>query len=232
MSDFEAIWRARFSSSSERELGEAALEFLQGISEATVDGMSTQAVEAWTRHALDRLQRCATEAQQCAILSGCACSYPVEMLDAARLAYRTTGDLRESHRILKGQFEQFLRQDLALQNSQVQWILARGWGLAGVLQADRIVATKIPKSVNLAAYLEEPNRRRRRELYCHCPRLRHMVEAGRHMPLVYCNCGAGFYKGIWEYILSQSLQVRVLCSVLAGDDVCQVEVLLPPTPLS
>lgn len=230
MSEFEAAWRARFSSSSERELGEAAPEFLQGISEATVDGMSTQAVEAWTRHALDRLQRCATETQQCAILSGCTCSYPVEMLDAARLAYRTTGDLRESHRILKGQFEQFLREDLALDNLQAQWVLARGWGLSGVLHADRIVVTKIPKSANLAAYLEEPNQKRRRGLYCHCPRLRHVVEADRRIPLVYCNCGAGFYKGIWEYILSQSLQVRVLSSVLAGDDVCQVEVLLP-TPL-
>jgi len=46
-------------------------------------------------------------------------------------------------------------------------------------------------------------------------------------PPVYCYCGAGFYKGIWEEILQQPVEVQVLESVLKGDKVCKIAVHLP-----
>jgi predicted hydrocarbon binding protein len=41
---------------------------------------------------------------------------------------------------------------------------------------------------------------------------------------VYCQCGAGFYRGIWETILERPVRVEVLESVLSGGDVCRVAV--------
>jgi predicted hydrocarbon binding protein len=43
----------------------------------------------------------------------------------------------------------------------------------------------------------------------------------------YCYCGAGFYKGIWEEITQQNVEVELLESVLQGDDVCKIAIHLP-----
>jgi hypothetical protein len=58
-------------------------------------------------------------------------------------------------------------------------------------------------------------------LYCHCPRIRAALHSVEHMPSLYCYCGAGFYKAIWEEILQRPIQVDVLESVLDGDEVCR-----------
>jgi predicted hydrocarbon binding protein len=53
------------------------------------------------------------------------------------------------------------------------------------------------------------------------------MEGGEPIPVTYCYCGAGFYKGIWEYILQRPVRVEVRESVLKGDDVCRIIVHLP-----
>jgi len=47
------------------------------------------------------------------------------------------------------------------------------------------------------------------------------------LPLEYCYCGAGFYKGIWETILREPVRVEVLESVMHGGDVCKIAIHLP-----
>jgi predicted hydrocarbon binding protein len=47
------------------------------------------------------------------------------------------------------------------------------------------------------------------------------------LPEDYCYCGAGFYKGIWEEILGEPVEVEVLESVLQGGDVCRIAIHLP-----
>ena len=46
-------------------------------------------------------------------------------------------------------------------------------------------------------------------------------------PELFCYCGAGFYKGIWEEIIQEEVKVEVLESVLKGDDVCKIAIYLP-----
>ena len=67
----------------------------------------------------------------------------------------------------------------------------------------------------------------KRKLYCHCPRVRDMVDEDPRLPKTYCYCGAGFYQGIWETILDQPVKVEVLKSVMVGDEVCQIAIHLP-----
>lgn len=100
-------------------------------------------------------------------------------------------------------------------------------GLAGVKKGDTIIATKIPKSGYLAEYMKETDPKKKRQLYCHCPRVRDVLKIKETISPTYCYCGAGFYKGIWEKILQKPVEVELLKSVLKGDDVCRIAVYLP-----
>jgi len=161
-------------------------------------------------------------------MTGCACQYPRSQLQAIREAYAESGDVGLAHQMLQAQFESFLERDLELSPEMIRDIVARGWGAAGVRQGkDTIVATKIPKSGYLLAYMQETDPQKKRQLYCHCPRIRDVLKTSDMISATYCYCGAGFYKGIWEEILQQPVQVQVLESVLDGGDVCKIAVRLP-----
>jgi len=72
--------------------------------------------------------------------------------------------------------------------------------------------------------MNEPDPEKKRALYCHCPRIRDVLKTSQTIPPIYCYCGAGFYKGMWEEILQEPVEVELLESVLKGDDVCKVAV--------
>ena len=138
--------------------------------------------------------------------------------------YEETGDIDKVHGMLRDKFESFLRDTMGLDEEIIRTVMDRGWGLAGIKQGDTIIATKIPKSGNLEAYLQETDPEKRRRLYCHCPRIREVLTSSEPFPAVYCYCGAGFYKGIWEEILQRSVTVEVLESVLAGHQACKIAI--------
>ena len=47
--------------------------------------------------------------------------------------------------------------------------------------------------------------RERRAAVCYCPLVR---QAEGKVPGIYCNCGAGWTKGIWEFILERPVRDR------------------------
>jgi len=76
--------------------------------------------------------------------------------------------------------------------------------------------------------MKETDPERKRALYCHCPRVRDVLKTSdTRLSTTYCYCGAGFYKGIWEEILQKLVKVKVLETVMKGDDVCKIAVYLP-----
>jgi hypothetical protein len=158
---------------------------------------------------------------------GCACQYPKSELADVRQAYLVSGDLGVAHQMLQERFEAFLRDSLQLEEELIAEVVRRGWGLAGVRQGRTIIATKIPKSQYLAAYLAEPDPEKRRQTYCHCPRIRDVLQSSGSLPATYCYCGAGYYKGIWEGIVQAPVEVELLESVLDGGEVCKVAIHLP-----
>jgi hypothetical protein len=115
---------------------------------------------------------------------------------------------------------------LGLSEEEVAGIKERGWGVAGVRRGDVILATKMP--FDWFAYWAEDDPDLKRFHYCHCPRVRGIIKKG-DPPLnkLYCYCGAGFYKGIWEYILGEPVEVEVLETVMRGDEVCRIAIRLP-----
>ncbi len=160
-------------------------------------------------------------------MTGCACQYPKSDLQAMRKAYEDTKDAGVAHQMLQEQFESFLRNTLELSEELVEEMVSKGWGVAGNKQGSTVIATKIPKSGFLVEYMKETDPEKKRQYYCHCPRVRDVLETMETISPTYCYCGAGFYKGIWEEILQEPVDVEVLASVLAGDDVCTIAVYLP-----
>ena len=203
VADFERAWMGKLADSLERVADAAARGQVMQGSEGLNDASPRDEVVAWTREAMGRLEALTTEQQQRDIMAGCACRYAVERLQTIREAYANNEDLTQAHAMLQEQFVGFLRRQVGLEEELVQEVLRRGWGVAGVLEGDTVIATKIPKSGNLREYLLGNDDGQKRELYCHCPRVREMLAAGETL----CT-GPGFldteiaYAAVWYLPLS------------------------------
>jgi hypothetical protein len=228
--DFERYWLNKLAGCLEAAAGEQVRRAVMAGSEGLSDATPREDVVAWSQGAMDRLDGLVDQGAARAILAGCACQYPKEALQDVREVYEATGDLDRVHGMLQARFESLLADTLQLEPGIVEEVVRRGWGLAGVRQGERtIIATKIPKSGFLVEYLNETDPELRRQYYCHCPRVRDALKSGQRLSATYCYCGAGYYKGIWEEILQQPVEVELLESVLQGDEVCKIAVHLPVT---
>jgi hypothetical protein len=225
--DFERAWLAKFSSGLEEVAGEEIRKQVMAGSEGLSALSDRDQVIDWSRQAMARLDALVDPQGRKEIMTGCACQYPKSQLQGIKRTFADTQDLDLAHRMLQEQFEAFLVDTLQLSDELVQEIVARGWGAAGVKDGNTIVATKIPKSGFLVEYMNEPDPEVKRQHYCHCPRVRDALKTQDTISATYCYCGAGFYKGIWEEILGEPVEVELLQSVLRGDDVCQIAIELP-----
>jgi hypothetical protein len=225
--DFERAWLAKFSRCLDEIAGEKIRQQVMRGNEELSSSSSRQEVISWSQRAMQRLDSLVDEKQAQEIMAGCACQYPKSALQEIRRKYEATGGIGLVHQMLQAQFESLLRDSLKLSDELVEEIVSRGWGSAGVKQGNTIIATKIPKSGHLIAYMNETDPEKKRQYYCHCPRIREVLKTSETLSPTYCYCGAGFYKGIWEEILQRPVQVQVLESVLQGDQVCKIAVHLP-----
>lgn len=225
--DFETQWQAKLEQAlSERAPDAGRAQILSGGQDLSDQSPARDRL-AWTCQALERLgEEVDLETRQ-QILADCHCSYPLRDLLEVKMTYRVSGDIDRVLLMLGEQFESFLREGLQLEEGLVSTIIERGWGLAGRREGKTILATKIPKSGFIREYFQERDPQKKRQLYCHCPRVRDAVGAEPGLPIEYCSCGAGFYQGIWQEILGQPVQVEILESVLQGDDVCTIKIHLP-----
>ncbi|MBN2226107.1 MAG: hypothetical protein JW763_01955 [candidate division Zixibacteria bacterium] len=57
---------------------------------------------------------------------------------------------------------------------------------------------------------------------CYCP----IRSAGYTQTPVFCNCTKGFSKEFFERILGKTVEVELLKTIAAGDDVCQIKMTL------
>ena len=228
--DFERYWLSKLAASLEEHAGQAVCQQVMAGSDALSDQSDRQDIIAWSQQAIDRLEALVDEQTCQQVMLDCACQYGKADLQQAKEYYRTTADLDGAHRMLQAQFESFLRQGLKVDESIIAEVVARGWGLAGIRQGSTIVATKIPKSGYLVQYMESSGPEQQRQYYCHCPRVRDALKTKVEISPTYCYCGGGFYKGIWEEILGEPVQVELLSSVLAGDDTCSFAIRLPIGP--
>lgn len=224
--DFEKYWLTKFSRSLESVVGAEMRDTIMNGSRGLSDGSDRRDIIEWSRKAMARLDEFVDKNERIEIMTGCACEYPKPELQEIKKTYEETKDIDLAHYMLQEKFVSFLKNELKLDNDIIEEILNRGWGLAGVKQGNKIIATKIPKSGYLLEYMKETDSKKKRALYCHCPRIRDAMKTGTVISPTYCYCGAGFYKSIWEEILQRRVSVEVLETVIKGDDVCKIVVSL------
>lgn len=225
--DFERAWLAKFSRCLDETVGQEIRKEVMAGSEGLSSRSDRQQVVAWSGQAMARLDALVDEKSRRQIMTGCACRYPKSDLQAMRQSYEATQDVDLAHQMLQEQFESFLKNSLKLSDALIAEVVKRGWGSAGVRHGDTIIAAKIPKSGYLMAYMAETDPEKRRQYYCHCPRIRDVLKTGETISPTYCYCGAGFYESIWQEILQRPVAVEVLTSVLQGDEVCKIAIHLP-----
>jgi predicted hydrocarbon binding protein len=226
--DFEKYWLAKFSASLTEKVGEEVKNDIIEGSENFSENTSIEEIFGWSQKAMEKLDALFDEEKRINIMTGCACQYPKEELQEIKKKYEETKDIGLVHQMLQEKFEKFLKDTLNLNDKYFNFIVSRGWGLAGVRNKKSIIATKIPKSGYITDYMEEKDPEKKKAYYCHCPRVRDILKRpGARISLTYCYCGAGFYKGIWEEILQKKIRVEVLESVLNGGDECKIKIHLP-----
>lgn len=215
--DFEDQWLEKLSLALEKARGP---EFRDSM----MNGAGEGEVIPWTAGVMERLNSELSAEELHDVITSCACHYPAKALEPVREAFAGTGSFTLAMEMLREQFRESMKKNLGIPDQVIENLLAHGMGPAGVLEENRIVATKIPRSGNLMTWLSEKDPRRRREIYCHCPRVNRALEQGIPVPDTYCLCGAGFYRDIWETVTGEPVRVEVLRSVMNGDDTCSIAV--------
>lgn len=222
--DFERTWLSKFSASMDCVAGSPVRELIMEGSDRLSDRTDRREIAAWSARAMALLDERVEVDKRVEIMTGCACQRPKADLAEIGKKYEETKDVDLVITMLQERFMSFLRDTLNLNDGIITQVLERGWGLAGRRDGDRVIATKIPKSAYIVQYLLETDAAKKRAIYCHCPRIRDAINADVSISHTYCYCGAGFYKGIWEYILQRPVRVDVLESVLKGGDACKFAV--------
>ena len=227
MDDFITHWQDKLYRSLRGFCGdETAERITEGREDITADS-SKEEIIRWTSRTMQKIaDECPEEMLQ-GILTACSCPYPRSKLSELRELYTRTGDLDAVIERLQQQLENSLRQGMLFEDEIVDRIKELGWGVAGRREGNRIIITKIPKSGNIRRYFATDDPELRRELYCHCPRVRQAAALGMEVPREYCICGAGYYAQIWESIIGRKVKVRVLESITSGGDTCTFEVEIP-----
>ena len=227
MSDFIEYWQKKLYESIRAFCGrETSDRIMKDYDKINSETEISEIIE-WTAETIRNIEdECSPEMLH-GIMTACSCPYPRTKLQELKNIYRQNGDIDEVISTLQLQLEDSLRKGMLFEDEIVDRIIELGWGVAGRRDGERILITKIPKSSNLRQYMRETYPRRKRELYCHCPRVRQAAQLGIEVPINYCLCGAGYYLQIWETILEKEVRVEVIESVCSGSDKCSFALHIP-----
>jgi len=214
--DFENQWQNKLKKAIEIEKSDFSYH------DFTLSHLNNKEYD-WTNKLFNELHQHMKEAQIKNVFTACACQYPKENLAKLKEEFENTNDLEYVHSLLQKMFESYIREYKQLNDEQMDFLRENGWGMAGRLEKDTITAIKIPKDFN--EYFHESDSLKKKFHYCHCPRIRELfLKNDDPVDPLYCYCGAGFYKGIWEFILGRKVRIDVKESIMKGDEFCRIAI--------
>ena len=214
MNDFERQWLHKLKTGLIKIGREDLFEKVLNSHQDTID---------WSDQLMEILNRELTEDEVIDVMCSCACLAPKDYLKTLREEYSKTRDLKHVHQLLQLYFEKSITTYKNLTENQLKYIVDRDMGMAGKLEGNTITAVKIPKDFQEYFQTEDPVKRRYH--YCHCPRIREALKTNeKSVDKNYCYCGAGFYRDIWEFILQRPVKVKLVESLMQGDNLCKIEI--------
>ena len=185
--------------------------------------LSHQEDVLWSEQLMVLLNNELAENELIDVMCSCACLAPKDYLKILRDEYAKTSNLKHVHQLLQKYFETSITKYKNLNEDQLKYIVYHDMGMAGKLVGNTITAVKIPKDFH--EYFQTDDRAKKRYHYCHCPRIREALKSNeKPVNKNYCYCGAGFYKDIWEFILHKPVKVKLVESLLQGDEQCKIKI--------
>jgi len=154
------------------------------------------------REIMEKLDEMTDEEQRYEVLSRCADFYPDTRIEELRAVYEKDHSVDDV---------------LGEMNKEQDWF-SKPWR-----EGREIHIIKVPHDKKNYESAKTPEEKRK--YYCHCPMIRDSLDEG--MPAIFCYCGTGWIRQQWEGILGIPLKVRLIRSLLKGDDVCEFAVELP-----
>lgn len=220
--DFDKYWIRKLAKGISEEVGEKIVnEVLEG-SENISQKSHRDDVFEWSDKAIRKLESLTNDEEIKRILLSCACHQSLEALQPYRDLYVDTENIEQVIQKMQEDFEVFIKDELKLEEKYIQEITDRKMGFAGIMEGNKIIATKIPKSSFIKEWFEETDPTKKRALFCHCPRIRDALkDKEKILPKSYCYCGGGYYQNIWETILQKPVDIEILETVMHGDEVCK-----------
>ncbi len=172
------------------------------------------------------------------ILTGNNHQIPISSFESDKVLYESSETLEEFLRLKhqnmieilskhakenKVWFEQHITEDV------VRYIASDQELLSARLIDDTLMMRKIP--YNVEEYLKTKDPLQKRYLSCHCPFAREAIlNPKADISPLWCYCSAGFEKLPFETVLNHPLKIRVLKSVLNGDEECRFAISLKDIP--
>jgi len=197
------VWIERFRAGLV-EVGGTTLadEVMDGVDDLG-DGLDHEAVRAWVRDAMERLDRSAAQQKDRErALSLCSHTPVPALVRRLRQAFQEAGSLEKFLDVLHDlQSEEYWREDGQPKNV--------------------LFTEKLPFEITAEEYANASDPVNRRYYYCHCALVKEAIRSGERLSLTFCNCGAGFYVRMWEAITDRLVRVEVLETVLGGADRCR-----------
>ena len=214
---FERMWRNKIKTNTKQIAGTESHE--------TVSAIVEDDPVCFSRTLIRELRGATTDEKIRAIFSQSACYMPHEKLAEPKRVYAETKDIEKARKALEDMFKRDIKEYKTLSDAQVEDILNRGWGAAGLFVDGAIIATKIPSQFHEYFATEDPIQKK--YYYCHCPRVKKELLEAADLDSIYCNCGGGFYRDIWETITGEAVTITVLNNLFDGDDVCRFRIEFP-----
>jgi len=156
----------------------------------------------WLKETLNRIDKVANDDDKYEILSCCAHEYSQKRIDFLRSIYEKNKDIND---VIKE-----MEKDYA-------------WYENPVRKGNKIYVSKIP--VNPEGYEKAETLEEKKKNYCHCRFINGNLD--KNISPTFCNCSTGWYRQYWEGILGKPVRIKILKTLLKGDDICQFEIDLP-----
>ena len=204
----------------EQAAGEEVANQVMGDWQGLTSGSTAGSKANWVSGMMERMAARLDENTQMAVLSGCSCSYRKDVISDYRLLFEQTHSIDLLLETMRENTRTMLDRKLSA-GLQEQ---AQYHPFYHSPMRDGMIVRFYAFPYHIAEFLSELDPDKRRRHACHCGWISASKE---NYPLTYCACGTGFYKQLWEGILGQEVEVRVVQSVMHGDERCQFDVCLP-----
>jgi len=202
-------WLERFDESLEQFAGDDIKRDVLAGSENLSPASNTDDKIAWVKGAMARLDAAVPDPDtRREIVCRCAHIYPAEQIEKLKSRYEELGGLKP--------FMAWLKEDPGYEGAPYYRDAERG--------DDIIFIDKAPQQREKVKESSDPAVKR--AAACHCPIIKATILRGKEVSPTFCNCGAGWFKPLWEAILERPIKVTCEESVLQGHDRCKFAIYL------